>query len=86
MKEHDCCICGQHFAGWGANPEPFGKGEDRCCDFCDRRFVIPMRLKRGRAVDPELLRFVADLAKMGRFLEETNQMISAQKKKKSEAA
>lgn len=54
-----CCICGVKINGYGNNPEgamwktPDGKiveGEfdsnDRCCDDCDQRFVIPGRMYR----------------------------------------
>lgn len=41
-----CCICGKEFEGWGNNPYPVTKGEnDRCCDICNARYVIPARVK-----------------------------------------
>lgn len=56
-KNFICCICGSLESGWGNNPESaawktedgkvvFGKfkSEDRCCDLCNTRFVIPGRI------------------------------------------
>ena len=43
-----CCICKQqikpNWHGWagGNNAEPIDRG--RCCDDCDKRYVIPARL------------------------------------------
>lgn len=37
-----CCICGQTMLDHGNNPFPI-KSEGRCCDSCNRKFVIPMR-------------------------------------------
>jgi len=53
-----CCICGCQFRGWGNNPDgamwldPETKEpvvgefntEDRCCDDCNSRYVIPGRM------------------------------------------
>jgi hypothetical protein len=41
--EYTCCICGDEFEGYGNNPEPY-KSSGRCCDACNRKFVIPARL------------------------------------------
>jgi len=38
-----CCICGEESVGYGNNPEPY-KHEGKCCDACNRKFVIPARL------------------------------------------
>ena len=38
-----CCICGEESFGYGNNPEPV-KHEGRCCDACNRKFVIPARI------------------------------------------
>ena len=38
-----CCICGKDYLGYGNNAEPYKKG--RCCDKCNKQFVIPARLK-----------------------------------------
>jgi len=55
----ECCICGNLTHGYGNNPDgavwknedgavvmPEFKAEDRCCDLCDSRYVIPGRLYR----------------------------------------
>lgn len=52
-----CCICGKALKDYGNNPEGavwktkdeeivFGKfkPEDRCCDLCNEKYVIPGRL------------------------------------------
>ena len=52
-----CCICGCEIEGWGNNPdgamwkdengsitEPTFNPDDRCCDMCDSRYVIPGRI------------------------------------------
>lgn len=52
-----CCICGEEIEGCGNNPagamwkdqdgnivEPEFGPEDRCCNFCDQRYVIPGRM------------------------------------------
>lgn len=57
MKE--CCICGKPLEGYGNNPdgavwkEPTGElvmgefdPEDRCCDECNNKYVIPGRIYR----------------------------------------
>lgn len=57
MREFICCICNRIGEGWGNNPdgamwktsdgevvEPRFKAEDRCCDECNTRYVIPGRL------------------------------------------
>lgn len=42
----NCSICSNTFEGFGNNPWPFDQNkEDRCCDDCNIRFVIPARLK-----------------------------------------
>ena len=44
-KEAFCCICGEPIEGYGNNPEPYMSAEKgRCCDSCNIKFVIPMRL------------------------------------------
>ena len=42
-KEEICCICGEPIEGYGNNPRPY-KHEGRCCDACQRKFVLPARL------------------------------------------
>ena len=54
-----CCICGKPLEGFGNNPDgavwktpdgetqfPEFEANDRCCDICDSRYVIPGRLYR----------------------------------------
>ena len=57
-KEFTCCICGKVCKGFGNNPDGAmwrdketgelvefqGSPEDRCCDECNQRYVIPGRL------------------------------------------
>ena len=44
-KENFCCICGEPIEGYGNNPEPFMSSDSgQCCDGCNLKFVIPMRL------------------------------------------
>ena len=46
-----CCFCGKEIEGYGNNPHPVGGyigqgggADDRCCDECNSRIVIPVRL------------------------------------------
>lgn len=41
---HKCCICGLDFLGYGNNAEPIKSGI--CCDDCNRREVLPARMKQ----------------------------------------
>ena len=41
--EYTCCICGDDFEGFGNNPAPY-KESGKCCDACNRKFVIPARI------------------------------------------
>lgn len=56
-KEFVCCICGTKCSGWGNNPQgaawknengqveiPTYNENERCCDDCNSRYVIPGRL------------------------------------------
>jgi hypothetical protein len=44
-KEDFCCICGEPIEGYGNNPEPFKSAADgQCCDGCNLKFVVPMRI------------------------------------------
>ena len=60
MKVYNtCCVCGKEIKGWGNNPEgaawkthdgeielpEFGP-EDRCCDECNAKYVVPGRIYR----------------------------------------
>lgn len=52
MKKY-CCICGKEIKGWGNNPYPV-KEKGECCDDCNSKYVIPMRifnLKGGHTND-----------------------------------
>jgi hypothetical protein len=63
----NCCICGDDFAGWGNNPEPF-KG-NTCCDDCNDRFVVPTRMCLGRGYNDEsVLLLLATIAELGKCL------------------
>ena len=44
-EEHQCCICGRTFYGWGKNPAPV-KDEGVCCDDCNVNVVLKERLRR----------------------------------------
>ena len=55
---YKCCICGGYFHGYGNNPDgamwldaetkqPVHgefKTDDRCCDACNSKFVLPGRM------------------------------------------
>ena len=56
-KRLTCCICGCEIEGYGNNPdgamckdaegnvvELSFNPEDRCCDMCNQRYVIPGRI------------------------------------------
>ena len=49
MKEEEkieCCLCGKEVKDFGHNPQPLGeKEDDRCCDECNQKLVIPTRLR-----------------------------------------
>jgi hypothetical protein len=62
--------------GFGNNPEPFSG--DRCCDDCDCRFVIPMRLMMGRGENRPLTEFIRKMAELGRMMVETRRQTRAQ--------
>ena len=48
-KQKICCLCGKPFKGWGNNPDPLAfKEDERCCDFCNDKFVIPARIIQNR--------------------------------------
>ena len=46
--EYTCCICGEEFEGYGNDPAPY-KESGKCCDACNRKFVIPARLMQLQA-------------------------------------
>lgn len=39
-----CCFCEKEYNHFGNNPVPILSGKNRCCDECDNRFVIPIRI------------------------------------------
>lgn len=46
-----CCICGKTIKGFGNNPYPLCADNDfdsRCCDECDSKYVIPVRILKMR--------------------------------------
>jgi hypothetical protein len=47
---HVCSICKKPYQGFGNNAQPFSPSpeEGRCCDECNRAFVIPARLQMQR--------------------------------------
>lgn len=66
IEEGICCICGNIYRHFGNNPEGavwkdedgnivFGEfeSEDRCCDVCDSRYVIPGRIYRSAKLKEE---------------------------------
>lgn len=42
-KSKRCCICGKKIIGYGNNAFPIKKGT--CCDVCNNKYVIPIRMK-----------------------------------------
>ena len=43
-----CCICGLEFTEYGNNPEPFDGDIGMCCNDCNDRWVVPVRILFGR--------------------------------------
>ena len=41
-----CCFCGKKIIGKGNNPEPAKPFPNRCCEVCNLKIVIPVRLKK----------------------------------------
>lgn len=55
MDTYICCICGQEHEGYGNNPNGavdstkkllYWNPEDRCCDDCNKTYVLPGRMYR----------------------------------------
>ena len=44
LEEHNCCICGEMYQGYGNNAWPLDEG--RCCDVCNFTKVLLARLRR----------------------------------------
>ena len=42
-KTFKCCICHKEAKGYGNNPNPY-KFSGRCCDACNKKYVIPLRI------------------------------------------
>lgn len=50
-----CCICGKEFEGYGNNPWPINNDpEERCCDECNMKVVIPERIKNLKCNNKEV--------------------------------
>ena len=46
-KTYICCICGREFHDYGNNPQPISqKIEDRCCNECNQKHIMPARIAR----------------------------------------
>ena len=45
-EERVCSLCGRPFFGFGHNPEPLGRFEERCCDACNNGRVFPTRTRQ----------------------------------------
>ena len=45
-KWRTCSLCGRDFFGFGNNPEPLNRFDNRCCDDCNANKVIPARIRR----------------------------------------
>ena len=62
-----CCICGDEFSEYGNNPEPLGRWPDRCCNDCNNRFVIPVRVMFGRDdLDDNTIKVLCRIAGLGK--------------------
>ena len=40
-----CSLCRERFYGYGHNPEPIKRFEERCCDDCNARYVLQARIR-----------------------------------------
>ena len=57
-KSWMCVLCGNHFVGWGNNPEPVRSSDwGQCCTTCNETVVIPARLASASASTPTELTF-----------------------------
>lgn len=63
-KVKRCCICGAVFEDWdfGNNPDPisFGEEDERCCNDCNEKFVVPLRWYRLAKHDKAVLKDLED--------------------------
>ena len=73
MREKTCCICESRFTGFGCNPDPFDGQVGMCCQTCDERFVIPVRIIWGRGGIGAPLEMLKPLAAMGASIAYLNQ-------------
>ena len=73
-RQKTCCICEGVFTGFGCNPDPFDGEVGMCCQTCDERFVIPVRLIWGRSGNGAPLVMLKNLAAVGASIAYTNQM------------
>lgn len=65
-----CSICGKEIKGYGNNPYPVRIGEDdRCCDECNAKYVIPVRILQLRLKD------LLDVEKIGRMPQDKLDML-----------
>jgi hypothetical protein len=65
ISEKTCCICDQSFVGHGHNPEPFDGEIGECCDDCNDRYVVPIRILYGRDGNDALLAALRSVARLG---------------------
>ena len=65
MKHMNCCICGKDMEGYANNPqgalnkdaqEIIWNENDRCCNKCNTKFVIPGRIAKIFKFDPDMVR------------------------------
>lgn len=83
MSEKICSICGHAFTEFGNNPAPFPWDKDeRCCDDCNTRFVVPLRLT-PTAANEKTINFLTRIAQIGKGLavanEKAKELISKRK-------
>lgn len=65
MKHMNCCICGKDMEGYANNPqgalnkdaqEIIWNENDRCCNECNTKFVIPGRIAKIFKFDPDMVK------------------------------
>ena len=77
-KQKTCCICESHFTGFGCNPDPFDGEVGLCCQACDERFVIPVRIIWGRGGHGAPLGAFKRLAATGASIRQLGEMDESQ--------
>ncbi len=45
-RMYKCSFCKHVYFDYGNNPEPLKRYEERCCDDCNFKIVIPERIRR----------------------------------------